>query len=70
MHTLTSLTEEMASLVGQLPFALENANGYKVWEDPSFIKWRKRDPHVTLRCHDSVEGNLNFSFSVFIQTEF
>ncbi|KAH9658216.1 Lactase [Citrus sinensis] len=50
----------MASLVGQLPFALENANGYKVWEDPSFIKWRKRDPHVTLRCHDSVEGSLKY----------
>lgn len=60
MHTLTSLTEEMASLVGQLPFAFENANGYKVWEDPSFIKWRKRDPHVTLRCHDSVEGSLKY----------
>lgn len=60
MHTLTSVTEEMASLVGQLPFALENANGYKVWEDPSFIKWRKRDPHVTLRCHDSVEGSLKY----------
>lgn len=53
-------TEEMASLVGQLPFALENATGYKVWEDPSFIKWRKRDPHVTLRCHDSVEGSLKY----------
>lgn len=50
----------MASLVGQLPFALENANGYKVWEDPSFIKWRKRDTHVTLRCHDSVEGSLKY----------
>jgi hypothetical protein len=44
----------MVSLVGQLVLSLEN--GYKVWEDPSFIKWRKRDPHVTLHCHDSVEG--------------
>ncbi|TXG49102.1 hypothetical protein EZV62_024977 [Acer yangbiense] len=50
----------MASLVGQLVFTLENANGYKVWEDPAFIKWRKRDPHVTLRCHDSVEGSLRY----------
>ncbi|XP_022764757.1 uncharacterized protein LOC111309977 isoform X3 [Durio zibethinus] len=49
----------MASLiVGQLVFPSEN--GYKVWEDPSFIKWRKRDPHVTLRCHDSVEGSLRY----------
>ncbi|KAH7548549.1 hypothetical protein JRO89_XS14G0162100 [Xanthoceras sorbifolium] len=50
----------MASLVGQLVFTLENANGYKVWEDPAFIKWRKRDSHVTLRCHDSVEGSLKY----------
>ncbi|KAK2634309.1 hypothetical protein Ddye_029101 [Dipteronia dyeriana] len=50
----------MASLVGQLVFTLENANGYKVWEDPAFIKWRKRDPHVTLRCHDSLEGSLRY----------
>lgn len=48
----------MVSLVGQLVLSLEN--GYKVWEDPSFIKWRKRDPHVTLNCHDSVEGSLKF----------
>ena len=45
---------QMASIVGQFVFPSEN--GHKVWEDPSFIKWRKRDAHVTLRCHDTVEG--------------
>lgn len=47
----------MASLVGQsvMVLPLENGN-YKVWEDQSFIKWRKRDSHVTLHCHDSIEG--------------
>jgi beta-galactosidase len=54
----------MASLVGQLVFSLDN-NGYKAWEDPSFIKWRKRDPHVTLHCHDSVEGLL-LSIPMFV----
>ncbi|KAG2671873.1 hypothetical protein I3760_13G013400 [Carya illinoinensis] len=48
----------MASLAGQRDFPLDN--GYKVWEDQSFIKWRKRDPHVTLHCHESVEGSLKF----------
>ncbi|KAE8655542.1 hypothetical protein F3Y22_tig00117026pilonHSYRG00147 [Hibiscus syriacus] len=49
----------MASLViSQLAFPSEN--GYKVWEDPSFIKWRKRDPHVNLHCHESVEGSLKY----------
>ncbi|KAK6233542.1 hypothetical protein QUC31_005948 [Theobroma cacao] len=49
----------MASLiVGQLVFPSEN--GYKVWEDQSFFKWRKRDPHVTLHCHESVEGSLRY----------
>lgn len=54
----------MASLVGpphghgHIVLGSENENGYKVWEDQSFIKWRKRDPHVTLRCHDSVEGTV------------
>ncbi|XWS65492.1 hypothetical protein CRYUN_Cryun05aG0117500 [Craigia yunnanensis] len=49
----------MASLiVGQLVFPSEN--GYKLWEDQSFIKWRKRDPHVTLLCHESVEGSLRY----------
>lgn len=47
----------------QLPFS--SNSGYKVWEDPSFIKWRKRDAHVPLQSHDSVEGN-NFSLlSIF-----
>ncbi|KAJ4720300.1 Beta-galactosidase [Melia azedarach] len=56
----------MASLVGpphghgHIVLGSENENGYKVWEDQSFIKWRKRDPHVTLRCHDSVEGSLRY----------
>ncbi|KAF8395685.1 hypothetical protein HHK36_019635 [Tetracentron sinense] len=35
-------------------------HGSRVWEDPSFIKWRKRDAHVTLHCHDTVEGSLKF----------
>lgn len=35
-----------------------NNGDYKVWEDPSFIKWRKRDSHVSLHCHDSVEGDF------------
>lgn len=48
----------MASMVSQ-PIFLPN-NGYKVWEDPFFIKWNKRDSHVTLRCHDSVEGSLRY----------
>ncbi|XXG81488.1 hypothetical protein AAC387_Pa09g2110 [Persea americana] len=48
----------MASIVGQFVFPSEN--GHKVWEDPSFIKWRKRDAHVTLRCHDTVEGSLRY----------
>ncbi|KAL4311317.1 hypothetical protein GQ457_01G048390 [Hibiscus cannabinus] len=52
----------MASLIlSQLAFASEN--GYKVWEDPSFIKWRKRDPHVTLHCHESVEGSLKYWYN-------
>ncbi|KAJ0977504.1 hypothetical protein J5N97_012978 [Dioscorea zingiberensis] len=47
----------IASLI-QLPFSANS--GYKVWEDPSFIKWRKRDAHVPLRSHDSVEGCLRY----------
>ncbi|KAJ1413522.1 Immunoglobulin-like fold [Sesbania bispinosa] len=47
-----------SSLVG--PLLLAPLNGYKVWEDPSFIKWRKRDSHVTLHCHESVEGSLKY----------
>jgi hypothetical protein len=44
-----------SSLVG--PLLLAPNNGYKIWEDPSFIKWRKRDPHVHLQCHESVQGH-------------
>lgn len=29
---------------------------YEVWKDQSFFKWRKRDAHVPLRCHDTIEG--------------
>uniref|UniRef100_A0A5B7BXV9 beta-galactosidase n=1 Tax=Davidia involucrata TaxID=16924 RepID=A0A5B7BXV9_DAVIN len=48
----------MSSLVSQLVFP--SNNGYRVWEDPSFIKWRKRDAHVSLHCHDTVEGSLRY----------
>ncbi|PQQ00413.1 beta-galactosidase-like [Prunus yedoensis var. nudiflora] len=47
-----------SSLPGQLVFPLEN--GHQVWEDQSFIKWRKRDAHVPLRCHESIEGSLKY----------
>lgn len=33
---------------------------YEVWQDPTFFKWRKRDPHVPFRCHDTVEGSLKY----------
>ncbi|KAI3445135.1 hypothetical protein Pfo_001800 [Paulownia fortunei] len=48
----------MGSLVGQL--ILPPNNGHKIWEDPSFIKWRKRDAHVPLHCHESIEGSLRY----------
>lgn len=48
----------MASVVSQL--VIPPNNGHKVWEDPSFIKWNKRDAHVPLRCHESVEGDRHF----------
>ncbi|GFY94928.1 glycoside hydrolase family 2 protein [Actinidia rufa] len=48
----------MASLLGQLVFSPNNC--YKVWEDPSFFKWRKRDAHVSLHCHDTIEGSLRY----------
>ncbi|OWM90042.1 hypothetical protein CDL15_Pgr026955 [Punica granatum] len=48
----------MASVVAQM--SLPSESGYRPWEDQSFIKWKKRDPHVNLRCHDSVEGSLKF----------
>lgn len=54
----------MAALLvsSQLVLSSSNSgtNNYKSWEDPSFIKWRKRDSHVSLHCHDSVEGSLKF----------
>ncbi|KAG4977461.1 hypothetical protein AAZX31_13G179000 [Glycine max] len=49
-----------SSLVVVGSLHLTSQNGYKVWEDPSFIKWRKRDPHVTLHCHESLEGSLKY----------
>ncbi|KAF2322515.1 hypothetical protein GH714_017392 [Hevea brasiliensis] len=48
----------MSSLGAQMLSPLES--GHRVWEDPSFIKWRKRDPHVTLHCHESVGGSLKY----------
>ncbi|KAG5227709.1 glycoside hydrolase family protein [Salix suchowensis] len=48
----------MTSLVAQVVSPVET--GHKVWQDQSFIKWRKRDPHVTLHCHESVEGSLRY----------
>ena len=52
----------MASLVAQLAFPSDYNR--RVWEDPSFIKWRKKDAHVSLHCHDTVEGDTPFSLSV------
>uniref|UniRef100_A0A7N0V4Z8 beta-galactosidase n=1 Tax=Kalanchoe fedtschenkoi TaxID=63787 RepID=A0A7N0V4Z8_KALFE len=49
----------MASVVSQLVLPSGGA-APRPWEDPSFIKWRKRDAHVTLHCHESVEGSLGF----------
>ncbi|VFQ61399.1 unnamed protein product [Cuscuta campestris] len=37
-----------------------NQSGYKPWEDPSFFRWRKRDAHVPLRSHQSVERSLKY----------
>ncbi|KAK6119212.1 hypothetical protein DH2020_047027 [Rehmannia glutinosa] len=48
----------MGSLIAQL--VLPPNNGYKIWEDPPFIKWRKRDAHVPLHCHESIEGSLRY----------
>ncbi|XP_020414127.1 uncharacterized protein LOC18785437 [Prunus persica] len=49
-----------SSLPGLFVFLLEN--GHHVWEDQSLIKWRKRDAHVPLRCHDSIEGSLKYLY--------
>ncbi|XP_043690942.1 beta-galactosidase [Telopea speciosissima] len=48
----------MSALVGKLIFPSDQ--GHRIWEDPSFIKWRKRDPHVSLHCHDTIEGSLKY----------
>uniref|UniRef100_A0A3Q7HLN5 beta-galactosidase n=1 Tax=Solanum lycopersicum TaxID=4081 RepID=A0A3Q7HLN5_SOLLC len=48
----------MSSLTSQM--VLPSSNGYKAWEDPYFFKWRKRDSHVPLHCHESVEGSLRY----------
>lgn len=48
----------MPSSGGQV--VLSSSYGHRVWEDPSFIKWKKRDPHVSLHCHDTVEGSLKY----------
>lgn len=48
----------MAGLFCQM--TVPSSNGYKPWVDPSFFKWRKRDAHVSLHCHDTVEGSLRY----------
>ncbi|KAJ8774000.1 hypothetical protein K2173_009431 [Erythroxylum novogranatense] len=48
----------MASLAAKMVSPLET--GHRVWEDETFIKWRKRDSHVPLHCHESVEGSLKY----------
>ncbi|CAM8961994.1 unnamed protein product [Rhodiola kirilowii] len=50
----------MASLVVSQLVLPSGGGAPRPWEDPSFIKWRKRDAHVTLHCHESVEGSLRF----------
>ncbi|KZV17252.1 beta-galactosidase [Dorcoceras hygrometricum] len=50
----------MSSLLNQI--VLPPNNGNKAWEDPSFFRWRKRDSHVPLHCHESVEGSLKYWF--------
>lgn len=55
----------MVSVVGQI--VLPAANGYKAWEDPSFFKWKKRDAHVQLHCHESVEGEIWFTQVFLLQ---
>lgn len=50
----------MAVRMGLNNKMIVSASDYKFWEDPSFIKWRKRDSHVSLHSHDSVEGSLKY----------
>ncbi|KAF7040301.1 hypothetical protein CFC21_050210 [Triticum aestivum] len=37
-----------------------NSPPQKLWEDPSFFRWRKRDAHVPLRSQDTLEGALRY----------
>ncbi|XP_027114160.1 uncharacterized protein LOC113760377 [Coffea eugenioides] len=48
----------MASMLSQI--VCTPNNNCKVWEDPSFFKWRKRAAHVPFHCHESVEGSLRY----------
>lgn len=41
-------------------FLSSTTHFHKVWEDPSIFKWRKRDAHVPLHSHDTVEGSLRY----------
>ncbi|KAJ4847213.1 hypothetical protein Tsubulata_008458 [Turnera subulata] len=50
----------MASVAALAQLVSPVESGHRVWEDESFIKWRKRDPHVTLRCHESPQGSLRY----------
>ncbi|XP_050381024.1 uncharacterized protein LOC126798186 isoform X2 [Argentina anserina] len=52
-----------SSMMGQLVSPLET--GHHVWEDQSFIKWNKRDAHVPLRCHESIEVPSNWQMHGF-----
>ncbi|KAH0468778.1 hypothetical protein IEQ34_002010 [Dendrobium chrysotoxum] len=38
-------------------------HSHRVWEDPSYFKWRKRDAHVPLRSHDTIEGSLRYWYN-------
>nr|QSM07479.1 beta-galactosidase 13 [Ipomoea batatas]GMD71911.1 beta-galactosidase isoform X1 [Ipomoea batatas] len=49
----------MAFVINQMVVP-PNSSNYKPWEDPSFFRWKKRDAHVPLRCHESVEGSLKY----------
>ncbi|CAH9085204.1 unnamed protein product, partial [Cuscuta epithymum] len=49
----------MASVISQMVAPPVNS-GYKPWEDPSFFRWRKRNAHVPLLSHESVEGSLKY----------
>ncbi|KAF5191895.1 Beta-galactosidase [Thalictrum thalictroides] len=58
---MAGLSVISGQVVGVQSDNINNDNhGYKIYEDPSFFKWRKRDAHVPMRCHDSVEGSLKY----------